>query len=281
MPPLLSRLLRPANALTSAVPRLAHRLSRCEACGGLTVFLSWRVLPSDLIAQWGLDPAWVRAFNQRESGYCVRCWSGLRSRHMAATLVAWYGRNSGQRVRFLADLCATPSFRALRIAEINACGQLHKALVRCPGVTYSEYRPKRPTVRREDVLALGYPDASFDLCLTSETLEHVPDVARALSEIRRVLVPGGRHIFTIPVVWDRPHGRVRAALDDWGRLRHEAPPSYHGCGRQRVDYLVFTEFGNDVVDLVRSAGFLVDVVRHPTNPAVATFVTTRSEAAHA
>ena len=45
---------------------------------------------------------------------------------------------------------------------------------------------------------------SFDLVLTSETLEHVPDLAAASREIRRVLVPGGRHIFTIPLLPDVP-----------------------------------------------------------------------------
>ena len=52
--------------------------------------------------------------------------------------------------------------------------------------------------RSEDLTRLTYSDASFDLVLTSETLEHVPDLEAALREIRRVLVPGGRHIFTIP-----------------------------------------------------------------------------------
>ncbi len=32
----------------------------------------------------------------------------------------------------------------------------------------------------------------------SETLEHIPDVAHALLEIRRVLKPGGRLLATVP-----------------------------------------------------------------------------------
>jgi demethylmenaquinone methyltransferase/2-methoxy-6-polyprenyl-1,4-benzoquinol methylase len=43
-----------------------------------------------------------------------------------------------------------------------------------------------------DMLALPFPDASFDVVTTGYGLRNVPDLDRALLEIRRVLVPGGR-----------------------------------------------------------------------------------------
>jgi ubiquinone/menaquinone biosynthesis C-methylase UbiE len=45
-----------------------------------------------------------------------------------------------------------------------------------------------------NAMALPFPDASFDLVLCQQMLQFVPDPAIALSEVRRVLVPGGRLI---------------------------------------------------------------------------------------
>lgn len=43
-----------------------------------------------------------------------------------------------------------------------------------------------------DAQDIPYPDASFDVVIANMMLYHVPDIARALREIRRVLRPGGR-----------------------------------------------------------------------------------------
>ena len=41
-----------------------------------------------------------------------------------------------------------------------------------------------------DAMALPFPDASFDVVIANMMLYHVPDIDRALMEIRRVLKPG-------------------------------------------------------------------------------------------
>jgi SAM-dependent methyltransferase len=45
--------------------------------------------------------------------------------------------------------------------------------------------------RLGDALALPYPDASFDIVVLFDLLEHVPDVGAAVAEVARVLRPGG------------------------------------------------------------------------------------------
>jgi SAM-dependent methyltransferase len=58
-------------------------------------------------------------------------------------------------------------------------------------------------VELEPDAPLPFDDGSFDLVLCAETLEHVRDVQLLLSELRRVLRPGGRLALTTPA-----HGRI-------------------------------------------------------------------------
>ena len=46
--------------------------------------------------------------------------------------------------------------------------------------------------RRADLLELPFSDGSFDQVLVCFVLEHLPDPARALAALRRVLLPGGK-----------------------------------------------------------------------------------------
>ena len=50
----------------------------------------------------------------------------------------------------------------------------------------------------QSITAMTFDAASFDCVLCSEVLEHVPDDLRAISELRRVLKPGGALIVTVP-----------------------------------------------------------------------------------
>lgn len=54
---------------------------------------------------------------------------------------------------------------------------------------------------RGDVLALPFPDASFDAVIAAEVLEHIPDDEIAMAEIARVLKPNGRLAVTVPRWW--------------------------------------------------------------------------------
>ena len=49
-----------------------------------------------------------------------------------------------------------------------------------------------------DIESIPHPDASFDLVVSCETIEHVPQPQRALRELARVLRPGGRLYLTCP-----------------------------------------------------------------------------------
>lgn len=70
--------------------------------------------------------------------------------------------------------------------------------------------------RRADIVAsldaLPVPDASFDVVLCTQVLEHVPEPAAVLAELRRVLRPGGALWLTVPFVGElheEPHDHFR------------------------------------------------------------------------
>lgn len=49
-----------------------------------------------------------------------------------------------------------------------------------------------------DGYALPFADGSFELVCLFDALEHIPDEARALAEVARVLAPGGRVVISVP-----------------------------------------------------------------------------------
>lgn len=248
----------------------------CVACGTDTVFAynSWTI-PDEMHTFWA-DPAVSDAYARRESMFCRSCCANLRVRRIAEVLIALYGPACGS----LAELIHDPEFRGLDVAEINtigSLGSLHALLQQLPKLAFSSYSGPEHLgemvdgARNEDISQLTYPDASFDLILSSDTLEHVPDFRAALAETRRVLRPGGRHVFTVPAVWTQLKTRTRAHLED-GEIVHLMPALYHGRGSGAYRYipvgedmLAFTEFGRDIVDHMREAGFQPEIYAGPAD----------------
>ena len=74
------------------------------------------------------------------------------------------------------------------------------------------------------VESLPVPDASFDVVLCTQVLEHADDPRRAVSELRRVLAPGGRVLASTHGVqvyhpnpddyWRWTHAGLRRLFDD-------------------------------------------------------------------
>lgn len=92
------------------------------------------------------------------------------------------GTSTGTNLRLLAELGFT-RFEGLDAADeaVRWCAQ--KALGK---------------VTKGDVCQMPFADATFDLVLATDIVEHVDDDMRALAEIRRVLKPGAAAVITVP-----------------------------------------------------------------------------------
>jgi SAM-dependent methyltransferase len=109
-------------------------------------------------------------------------------------------------------------------------------------------------IRCEDVQDLSYADESFDLVTHTEVLEHVPDDARAFAELHRVLRPGGTLLFTVPLYGGYPTIE-RARLRE-GEVEHLMEPAYHIDPLRGAGILAFRDYGLDIVERLRAAGFI-------------------------
>lgn len=273
---------RSVQEYASAVVR--GRFARCSVCGRIgPVLYRRRVIPDRLTEIWGLSPRLAAALARKESSNCAWCGAKLRARRLASVLLDLYPREDGSRAESVASWVRDRAVRALHVAEINRVDGLHEALARLPFSACSDYEPGRPPgwvsvesgVRSEDLTELSYSDCSFDLVVTSESLEHVPDLNAALRELRRVLKPGGRHVFTIPALPGVPRTFARASVRPDGSIEHHGRPIHHPGGD--VGYPVFTEFGADFPELLERVGFAVEVAFGPVaeDDLAQVYITTR------
>ena len=201
---------------------LAIRFDRCPYCG-LTVF--------------------VRLRREAIGVRCARC--GASAIHL---VIGWALRDH------------VPDLAGRDVCELSARGPLVEFLKReARSVALSEYFADaepgscRDGVRCEDVQRLTYSDASFDLVTHTEVLEHVPDDARAFAELHRVLRPGGAMLFTVPLYGGHPTIE-RARLRN-GEVEHLMEPAYHIDPLRGAGILAFRDYGLDIVERLRAAGF--------------------------
>src|SRR5262245_5496325 len=190
---------------------------------------------------------------------CPNCGAILRYQGLARTLVRCY---SSDGARSLAKLVKEPAFRALRIYEPGNMGVLQRYLRKVPVHVRTSYFPdvepgaRVNGVRCENLMALTFPAGEFDLVITHDVMEHVRHPRTAFAAIHRVLRPGGRHVFTVPVRHPMPPKTI-ARVDVSGEedVFLEKPVYHDG------DHLVYNDFGADLVELLDDLGFDTDVVR--------------------
>jgi SAM-dependent methyltransferase len=99
---------------------------------------------------------------------------------------------------------------------------------------------------KADICNLPFPDNAYDLILCNHVLEHIPDDTKAMSELYRVMKPGGMGIFQIP----QDLKRATTFTDDSITDPKERAKIFGQYDHVRI-------YGRDYFDKLRSIGFEV------------------------
>jgi len=163
----------------------------CIACGGRT-FEERAVINDALASAWRLSASERADFDEREGQACATCQMSKRVR-----MLLWSIRR------------LFPVSGGLRVLHFNQINYLSPALRALGDVTETCHQEgmgrgaKMGDLVNEDICQLTLPNNHFDLAIHSETLEHVFDFNKALSEVDRVLKPGGVQVYTVPLLHSR------------------------------------------------------------------------------
>ena len=131
--------------------------------------------------------------------------------------------------------------RALTAADVSSVA-LKRAADRLPGAEIAQIEPDAP---------LPFVDGEFELVLCAETIEHVRDVQLFLSEIRRVLRPGGGLALTTPAF-----SRWTAVFGDFEDTFDPLSPHLRFFTRKSLER-VLDALGFDVASVQRKQGTLL------------------------
>lgn len=187
--------------------------------------------------------AWLR-----DNYLCAKCRSIPRVRHIIHVLQSQF-----------------PRFREWAIHESSPSGpSFDKLRKECPGFLSTYYWPDtapgtyKNEFRCENLEALTFADASFDLVITQDVMEHVMNPDRAFSEIARTLKPGGAHVFTVP--WYAPKPTFIRAAETGERIEYFAEKNYHGNPIDEGGALVVTEWGINLPEFIFKHSGLITTI---------------------
>jgi Methyltransferase domain len=209
----------------------------CIACGRPRRFWTVALTP-------GLDPSVVP--NWREGMNCRGC--RLNSRMRASIHLLLWALRPEPRCRIYLTEQITALYRWVKLRFPDAVGSeyLRDGTERGSNSRYG--------IRHEDLTALSFADESFDVIISLEVMEHIPDFRKAFSECARVLKLGGRMLLSVPFHQGTEH-LLRARVRDDGSIEHLLPPENHGDPLDPCGCLCFHHFGWDVIDFLKADGF--------------------------
>ena len=200
----------------------------------------------------------------RETLECRQCLSRMRYRIMAAALLAECRTRFGVQAGSIAGLA--PQIASVGILDTDSFSPASRILSRNESYIRSSYVPDKPFGSllspghyNIDLQQISFADASLDVILSSDVMEHVRRPAQAFAEIFRCLKPGGAHLFTIPFDDSAPtRTLVDTSTDEDIYLE---PPQLHGDDHLTGRIPAYRIYGRDLLDDLKQAGFEASLVR--------------------
>jgi SAM-dependent methyltransferase len=174
----------------------------------------------------------------RPDALCWRC--GSHERHRAQWLLLT------QRPPLLAS-----ASRLLHFAPEYCLRRRLVEVAKQDGFEYvtADFDPEGVDLRL-DITQLALADASFDAVMCSHVLEHVPDDAAAMRELRRVTRPGGWCLVMVPLDVNRQHtSEDPTIVSEEARLEAFWQPDHVRL------------YAPDIEQRLGGAGFEVEVIR--------------------
>jgi SAM-dependent methyltransferase len=110
------------------------------------------------------------------------------------------------------------------------------------GYTYPDY------VKNMNLLALPIENDRFDIVICNHVMEHIPEDTKAMSEIFRVLKPGGFAILQVPISYS-----TDKTIEDFSITNPDERKRRFG----KSDHCRI--YGLDYIDRLKSVGFEVDM----------------------
>ena len=141
----------------------------------------------------------------------------------------------------------TTSKKALHMAPEQCFLPIFKKMKNLDYTTADLYSPIVDV--KADILDLPFDNNSFDIVLCNHVLEHIEDDSKAMSELYRVLKPGGMGIFQIPQDLS-----LEKTYEDFSITSEEERKKHFG----QYDHV--RVYGKDYFDRLRKVGFKVEEV---------------------
>lgn len=202
-----------AGVLRASDQTLAQCLQDLDAFNALTPETENDVWYDHLPAFTSMHlDALLLGFSRRRLGVMVE---QLSESSIERALMLDVGGGSGRLAGLL--LREHPAWRAALVDRSAAAVAFSRAHLEATG------RGGRVDCRHGDLAAIPFDDASFDVVIAAEVLEHTPDAQTGAVELLRVLKPGGRLVISLPIdlniaMHPTVFATVEAILQFFGKL---------------------------------------------------------------